>query len=310
MKIIISTVVPIYNEEGNILKLYKRLKPVLKKIHSKKHEIIFVNDGSMDESMKVLKRIRSKDKSVKIISFSRNFGHMQAIQAGLSTSTGEVVVVLDADLQDPPETILDMFKKYNEGYKVVYGIKTQRKENFLRKFLFNSFYKVLNLISSYKMPLDSGTFSLLDRSVVKIITNLNERNIYFSGLRYWAGFSQTGVVYKRGKRFSGKPASFQRLFSLALSGLLSFSYVPLRLASLLGLSTAFVAFIFILLVIALRLFFGFGLIGWASTLSAILLLGGIQLITLGIIGEYLARIYEEVKGRPQYIIEEKIGFKK
>lgn len=309
MKTKISAVVPIFNEEGNIEILYERTKTTFKKI-DKNFEIIFVNDGSFDNSKKLLLKIARKDKKVKVITFSRNFGHMSAINAGLSHSSGKKVVVMDADMQDPPNVIERMYRKSLEGYDVVYGIKKKRKEGFVRKFLFKSFYKILDRISSLSMPLDAGTFSILDRKIVDIIVDLPERNKYFSGLRAWAGFKQTGVVYERGKRHNGKEASLSRLFKLAMDGIVSFSFVPLRIASFLGFIFSAFAFILIIVLFVLKFFVNLGIVGWTSTISTVLFIGGIQLITLGIIGEYLARIYDEVKRRPEYIIEEKINFKK
>lgn len=303
----ISVVIPVFNEEKNIPLLYGRLKKVLGKI-SKNHELIFVDDGSGDKSFAKIDEIHKRDNKVKILRFSRNFGHMAAVNAGLANASGKKVVVMDADLQDPPEIIPKMYKKASAGYDVVYGIKTKRKEGFLRKFLFKSFYKVLNGIAQLKMPLDAGTFSVIDARVVKVLNSLPERNKYFSGLRAWAGFSQTGVVYRRGKRHAGKEASLKRLFNLAIDGLVSFSHLPLRVASFLGIFFAILSLLFIVGVFVARFVFGKGIVGWASTMSAILFIGSIQLITLGVIGEYLARIYDEVKGRPEYIVSRKIGF--
>lgn len=309
MNVKISAVVPIFNEEGNIEILYDRLKTTFKKI-DKNFEIVFVNDGSYDNSKKLLLKIAKKDKRVKIITFSRNFGHMSAINAGLVHSSGRKVAVMDADMQDPPNVIEKMYKKSLEGYDVVYGIKKKRKEGFIRKFLFKSFYKLLDKISSLSMPLDAGTFSILDRKIVDIIVDLPERNKYFSGLRAWAGFKQTGVVYERGKRYKGKEASLSRLFKLAMDGIVAFSFVPLKIASFLGFLFSAIAFVLIIVLFILKLFVNLGIVGWTSTISTILFIGGIQLITLGIIGEYLARIYDEVKRRPEYIIEEMINLKK
>lgn len=302
----ISAVIPVYNEEKNILELYTRLKKVLNKL-SYNHEIIFVNDGSKDKSLDTIQSLRKKDKKVKFISFSRNFGHMPALDAGLKAAKGEKVILMDADLQDPPEVIPKMYAKSNK-YDVVYGVKKDRKESAIMRLLFDSFYKILNNLSSYKMPPNAGTFSIINRKIATTLISLPEKNKYLSGLRAWTGFSQAGVVYERGARFAGKPQGIKGLLKLALNGLVSFSYLPLRLASILGFVTAATAFIFTIVVFILRLFFGFGLIGWASTMSALLLIGGVQLITLGIIGEYLARIYDEVKGRPEYIISQKVGF--
>lgn len=305
----ISAVVPIFNEEGNINILYKKLKDTFLKI-DRNFEIIFVNDGSYDNSFKILQKISRKDKKVKIISFSRNFGHMSALNAGLAYSSGQKVAVMDADMQDPPQVIIKMYKKSLEGYDVVYGVKKKRKESFFRVFLMKIFYKLLDKISNLKMPLDAGTFSILDRRVVDIIVNLPEKNKYFSGLRAWTGFKQTGVVYERAKRYKGKEASFARLFKLAMDGIVSFSFVPLKMASFLGFIFSVFAFVLIVVLFILKFFINLGIVGWTSTISTILFIGGIQLITLGIIGEYLARIYDEVKRRPEYIIQEKINFKK
>lgn len=305
----ISAVVPIFNEEGNINILYKKLKDTFLKI-DRNFEIIFVNDGSYDNSFKILQKISRKDKKVKIISFSRNFGHMSALNAGLAYSSGQKVAVMDADMQDPPQVIIKMYKKSLEGYDVVYGVKKKRKESFFRVFLMKIFYKLLDKISNLKMPLDAGTFSILDRRVVDIIVNLPEKNKYFSGLRAWTGFKQTGVVYERAKRYKGKEASFARLFKLAMDGIVSFSFVPLKMASFLGFIFSVFAFVLIVVLFILKFFVNLGIVGWTSTISTILFIGGIQLITLGIIGEYLARIYDEVKRRPEYIIERKINFQK
>lgn len=306
MSIKISVVIPVFNEEGNIPILYKRLKKTLNNI-SRNHEIIFVNDGSTDKTLTQIKKIRKKDRKVKFLSFSRNFGHMPAVTAGLKSASGTKVVLMDADLQDPPEIIEKMYRQSQKGYEVVYGIKTKRKEKALKKFLFSAFYRILDKISAYKMPLDAGTFSLINRRVINILTNLEEKNMYFSGLRSWVGFKQKGIAYEREKRFAGKPASFRKLLKLAMDGFVSFSYIPLRIASFLGFIFAFFAFLMIIFVIITRIFFQWGIVGWASTLSAVLFIGGVQLITLGIIGEYLARIYDQVKNRPEYIISGKGG---
>lgn len=309
MKIKISVVVPIFNEEGNINILYTKLRETLLKI-DRNYEIVFINDGSIDNSYKLLKTIGKKDKKVKILSFSRNFGHMSAINAGLELCGGERVVVMDADMQDPPFVIEKMYKKSLEGFDVVYGVKKKRKENFIRVYMMKVFYRLLSKISNVKIPLDAGTFSLITRKVVNHINELPERNKYYSGLRAWAGYNQTGVTYERAKRYKGKEASYARLFKLAMDQIVSFSFVPLKLASFLGFIFSFVAFLMIIVLFILKFFVNLGIVGWTSTITTILLIGGVQLITLGIIGEYLARIYDEVKHRPEYIVKEKINFKK
>lgn len=304
----LSVIIPVFNEGKNIQELHLRLRKVLKKIDGS-YEVIFVNDGSHDNSLTAIKALRTGDKRVKFISFSRNFGHMPAVSAGLKYSKGDKIVIMDADLQDPPEAIVDLYRKSKEGFDVVYGIKKKRKEGILKRFLFTSFYKIFNSVSPYKMPLDAGTFSIIDEKVANVLRNLPEKNKYISGLRFWAGFTQIGVVYERGRRKSGKAVSLIKLFKLAIDGIISFSFLPLRIASIFGFLCASIALISIILVLILRIFFGIGIVGWASTMSTILLMAGVQLITLGIIGEYLARIYDEVKGRPEYVISEKVGFK-
>lgn len=306
MQLDLSVVIPVFNEEKNIPILYQRLKKALSSI-SKRHEIIFINDGSSDNTHIVLKQLRQEDKAIKYMSFSRNFGHMAALNAGLENASGNKIVIMDADLQDPPEIISKMYKKSIEGFDVVYGIKTKRKEGVAKRVMFSLYYKILNKISSYKMPLDAGTFSIINHRVLETLKNIPERNKYFSGLRAWVGFKQTGVIYERAARYSGKPTSLKRLVSLAFDGFFSFSYIPLKIASLFGFMFAALAFAMIIFVIIARIFLHLGIVGWTSTISAILLIGGVQLITLGIIGEYLARIYDQVKNRPEYIISEKVG---
>src|SRR5258708_18003281 len=277
MAITLTVVIPVFNEEKNIPVLYHRLKKVLNQI-SDSHEIIFVDDGSVDSSLMVIKNLRIKDKKIKAISFSRNFGHMPAVIAGLNKSVGQKVVIMDADLQDPPEVITKMWKKSKDGFDVIYGVKKKRKEGILRKVLIKIFYRILNSISAYKMRLDAGSFSLIDKKVVLVLVSLPEKNKYLSGLRSWSGFRQTGIIYERGKRFEGKEASLRRLTKLALDGMVSFSYLPLRLATFLGFLCSILSILAIITVAILRIFFGVGLIGWASTITTILLLSSVQLI--------------------------------
>lgn len=304
----ISVVIPIFNEKDNIPDLYKRLHKVVSKI-TKSYEIIFVNDGSSDNSLAKIHELRKKNKSIKVINFSRNFGHMSAVSAGLKYSEGTKVVVMDADLQDPPEIISELYRK-SDKYDVVYAVKKNRKEGPTMTILFKAFYFIQSKLTALPIPTDAGTFSLIDRKVVNILNSLPEKNKFFSGLRAWSGYAQSSVVYERGKRVKGNRKSMSSLFSLALDGIFSFSYAPLRLASFLGFVFATISFVMIVLVLIARLFFGLGIVGWASTMTAVLFIGGIQLITLGIIGEYLARIYDEVKNRPEYVISETFGFSK
>lgn len=301
----LSVILPVHNEEANLQELYKRLSKSLKSITTS-YEIVFVDDGSSDSTEKKIKQIITKDKKVKLLVFSRNFGHMAAVSAGLHHTRGKKVVVMDADLQDPPEVIPELYKK-SKQFDIVYAVKNNRKESVLKRFLFRAFYRVIDKLTVLTMPANAGTFSLLDRKVVDLINKLPERNKYFSGLRVWTGYTQTKVDYERGARDRGSSKSIWQLFQLAFDGITSFSYLPLKLSSLLGFIIATFSFLMIIAVLIMRFYFDFGIVGWASTISVVLLIGGIQLITLGIIGEYLGRIYDEVKQRPEYVITKSYG---
>src|SRR3989344_1043562 len=274
------------------------------------HEIIFVDDGSRDKTLEILKAKAREDEKVKIISFSRNFGHPLAISAGLEHASGSAGIVMDSDLQDPPEVIKKFIARWREGYNVVYGVRRGRKEWFGKKLAYWAFYRILQNLSPLKMPLDSGDFSLFDRRVLEVIKKMPERNRFVRGLRTWAGFKQTGVEFERDVRFAGKTKyPFKKLLRLAADGIFSFSYLPLKIATFFGFIIALASFVAILAVLYLRIFAGsLPITGFASTIIVVLFLGGIQLITIGLLGEYVGRIYEEVKKRPLYVIEEKIGF--
>jgi polyisoprenyl-phosphate glycosyltransferase len=305
---LISIIVPIYNEEENIKEMYKRLASVLG-VREFNLEIICVDDGSVDNSLNILKELRAKDERLKIISFSRNFGHQVAVSAGLDFASGDAVAIADADLQDPPEIILEFLKKWQEGYKVAYGIRTKRKENMIKRFSYAFFYKILKFVSNITIPLDAGDFCLMDKEIVEVLKQLPERKRFIRGLRSWAGFKQIGVIYERAERFSGKTKySIGKLFGLAIDGIFSFSYLPLRLASWLGCIISVFSFLGILFVLYLRFFTNTTAPGFSTSVILILFLGGIQLLSLGIVGEYIGRIYEEVKKRPLYLIKEKDGF--
>ncbi|CAN5343718.1 glycosyltransferase family 2 protein [soil metagenome] len=301
----LSIILPVYNEEENIFELYHRLTETLDNQISGGIEILFVNDGSGDNSENVIAELRKKDSRVKLINFSRNFGHQAAITAGIDYSTG-AVVIMDADLQDPPEVLIPMLEAWRDGAEVVYAVREKREEDdFLKKNLARSFYRVLQLIAHIDIPLDSGDFCLLDRKVVNQLKAMPEKNRFLRGLRSWVGFRQTAVTFKRPARFAGKAKyTFKQSFRLALNGIFAFSSFPLRLA-------AYVGFITCLAALSL-LFYAFGAYffdvrvqrGWTSLLVVVLLVSGIQLILLGSIGEYIARIYDEVKQRPNYIVRE------
>lgn len=303
-----SIVIPIFNEQETIPELYRRLKNVIEKLDCDV-EIIFIDDGSRDNSFQKLVELNCKDNSVKIIQFSRNFGHQIAISAGLDHAQGDAVILMDGDLQDPPELIPTLISKWKEGNEVVYTIKRSRKENFLKRFAFHSFYVILKYFSLIKIPMEAGHFSLMDKKVIDVFRRMQERNRYVSGMRAWIGFKQVGIEFDREARFAGKPQmTFAKLLSMALDGLISFSKVPLRLAIYIGLLSALVSFIGGLYVIYEKLFTDKAILGWASTIVSITFLGGLILLTLGIIGEYIGRIYDEVKQRPLYIIKDKVGF--
>lgn len=302
---LISIVVPVFNEAKNVNMLYIELKKVVIKF---KYEIIFVNDGSSDSSERIIKKIRTKDNRVKLISLSRNFGHQIAITCGLDFSNGDATIIMDADLQDPPNIIPKLIAKWHEGYDVVYCIRNKREgENYLKIVTAMIFYKLVNLLSGTKIPYNVGDFRLVSRRVVDVLKITREYQRFLRGMITWVGFSQTGVEFDRAERFSGHSKySTISMIKLAIDGLLSFSFFPLRIASFLGIITATGAIIFIFYTIYLKAG-GTTVKGWSSTIVIILFLGSIQLIAIGIIGEYMGRIYEEVKKRPLYIISTSLG---
>ncbi len=298
-----SIVIPIYNEEMNIEELYNRLKKV-QHLFTNPFEIIFTNDGSTDNSLYILKTLASSDKNVKIIDLSRNFGHQIAIKAGLSFATGDATIIMDGDLQDPPELVERLTKKWQEGYHVVYAIRKTRKERFLLRFLYTSFYRLLKMMSKISIPLDAGDFCLMDKKIVDILVAMPESNPFIRGLRSWAGYNQIGIEYDRQERFKGRAKyTFLKLLRLALDGILSFSDIPLRISAIFGFIISGVSILLIISLFIKRLPVP------GTTLIAVLVLfiGGVQLITIGILGEYMGRIYEESKKRPSFLIKEKIN---
>jgi len=302
-----SIIIPIYNEENILPELHQRLEKVAAHLDGPV-EVILIDDGSKDRSFEIMKELHARDPRIKSVRLSRNFGHQIAISAGLDLAGGTAVILMDGDLQDPPELLPEMIARWKEGNQVVYTVKKSRKENKLKRFAFKSFYRILHALSTVEIPMDAGNFSLLDRRVVDILRKMPERNRYISGLRAWSGFRQTAVYYDRDPRFAGKPQmSLGRLVQLALDGIFSFSNVPLRLAIYLGLATAFLSFGIGLWAISARLFTDKAVLGWASTIISILFVGGMILFTLGVIGEYISRIYEEVKNRPLYVVQETVG---
>ena len=302
----ISVVVPIYNEEGNIPQMYERLTKVLSEICSS-YEIIFVNDFSKDNSLQLIKELSSKDKSIKYISFSRNFGHQVAVSAGLDYSKGQAVAIIDGDLQDPPELIKEMYAKYKGGYKVVYAKRSARKGvNIFKKSAYKLFYRILDKLTDIKIPLDTGDFRLIDRVIVKHLQQMPERNKFIRGQIAWIGYKQTFVEYVRDARFSGETGySFSKLMKLAIDGITGFSSRPLKFASHMGIIVSLFSFCIIVYALISQYFLNTPpLRGWTSMIISFSFIGGVQLITIGIIGEYISRINNDVRKRPLYIVEE------
>ena len=305
-----SFIVPIYNEAENILEMYRRISEVMNKMDGKA-ELCFVNDGSRDLSLKIISELHQKDSRVVYLSLARNFGHQIAVTAGLNFVRGEVAVILDADLQDPPELITEMVELWKQGYHIVYAQRIKRsQESWLKRLTAYAFYRILQRLADVTIPTDAGDFCLLDRQVVNVLNKIPERNRYLRGLRSWVGFNQTAIRFERDPRFAGDPKyTFGKSFALAVNGIVSFSKVPLRISTYLGLLAAFVSLLMCLLVLYWRVFTpNSPLTGVTIILMAIFFLGAVQLISIGILGEYIGRIYEEVKQRPLYVLSEVAGF--
>lgn len=307
----ISIVAPVYNEEQVLPELRRRVAGVMDAL-GEPWELVLVNDGSRDRSAAVIAELHQQDPRVKGISFSRNFGFQIAVTAGLDFASGDAVILTDADLQDPPELYPDMIAKWREGFDVVYGVRVSRVgETRFKLWTAKLFYRLIRRITKIDIPLDTGDFRLMDRRVVKAIRSMPERNRFLRGMVPWVGFRQTGVPYERASRYAGesKFSSVRQMLPFALDAITSFSYLPLQLATYLGFFMAGLAALAIVAVVLVRLFGPSApLLGQATTLVAVLFLGGVQLICLGIIGEYLGRIYDEVKGRPLYLIDQLWGF--
>ncbi|HMD14755.1 MAG TPA: glycosyltransferase family 2 protein, partial [Bacteroidota bacterium] len=299
-----SIVIPIYNEHETIPELHRRLAGVMNSL-GESSEVIFVDDGSADESFRLLTDLHAKDSRFKVLRFSRNFGHQMAISAGIDHASGDAVILMDGDLQDPPEIVPRFLSKWREGFEVVYAIRKKRKENIFKRAAYASFYRILRFLSYLDIPLDSGDFCLMDKKVVTVIRDLRERSRFVRGLRTWAGFKQVGLEYERDARYAGDPKyTFTKLMKLAYDGLLSFSVVPLRMAVYTGFGFATIAFLGGLFIIYRKLVNEIDVVGWASTIVILTFLGGLILMTLGVIGEYVGRIYDEVKQRPLYVVRD------
>lgn len=305
-----SLIIPIYNESETISELYRRVTQIMATLDGQV-ELILIDDGSQDDSLIQIRNLQAKDERVCYLSFARNFGHQVAVTAGLNFARGQVVIVLDADLQDPPELIPAMVDCWQQGYQVVYAQRTRRRqENWFKRWTAFWFYRLLNRLADVNIPTDTGDFCLMDRRVVDILNTMPERSRYIRGLRSWVGFKQTAVQFERDPRFAGEVKyTFRKSLRLAINSILAFSSVPLRLATYLGLVTAVLALLMILMVLYWRFVEpGSRLIGYTIIAVAVFFLGAVQLICIGILGEYIGRIYEEVKGRPLYTLKEVVGF--
>ncbi|MBF0277214.1 MAG: glycosyltransferase family 2 protein [SAR324 cluster bacterium] len=306
---LISIVAPVFCEEIIIEETYRQLTGVLQAMDHYQYELIFVNDGSTDQTHSILKKIAERDHHLKVISFSRNFGHQMAITAGIEKARGHAVITIDSDLQDPPALIPQMIELWEAGNEVVYAKRTERQgETYFKKISAVFFYKFLNYLSNIEIPENTGDFRLLDRKVVDVINNLEEHNRFIRGLVSWVGYRQVAIEYVRQPRLAGKSKySLGKMLRFAIDALLSFSNKPLRLALNLGFFSIVIAFLVLIYGLVMH-WVGNTIRGWTSTLVTILFLGGVQLFTVGIIGEYLSRMYDDLKGRPLYVIDEELNF--
>lgn len=304
-EIVYTLIAPIFNEKENLPVLYERIVNVMQQT-GESWELILVDDGSTDGSTDMIRELGQHDERVRAVIFARNFGHQIAVTAGLDYSRGQSVTIIDADLQDPPEVILEMSKKWREGYQVIYAVRAEREgETWFKTFTASLFYRLIYRITDVKIPLDTGDFRMMDRKVVNVMNTMREHHRFLRGMSAWVGFKQIGVSYKRAARFSGETKyPFKKMFKLALNAITGFSYVPLQLATYLGFIAAGISIIAIPIVTILRIAGSQSFFGQATTLVAVLFFGGVQLISLGILGEYIGRIYDEVKGRPLYIVSE------
>lgn len=305
-----SVVIPVYNEEEVINECYSRINYVMNST-GESYEIIFVNDGSKDKTFDLLSKICENDKKIKLIDFSRNFGHQSAITAGMNFSSGKAVIVIDADLQDPPEVILDMIKKWKEGYKVVYGKRLKREgESIFKRATAKIFYRLLRKLTEFDIPVDAGDFRLIDRCVCDALNKMDEKNRYVRGIISWLGFKTTSVEFVREKRFAGKTKyPLKKMIKFASDAVVSFSYKPLRITSYLGLLLSGFSFLYLICAIFFKLFNVIDTVPvWMSIVAISLFFNGIVLLVLGIMGEYVGRIYDEVKARPLYVVNEFVNF--
>ena len=309
MSIEISLIIPMYNEEDNIETLFKRVIDTLEKLKLT-YEIICVNDGSKDRTLEILINYHQTNQAIKVVNLSRNFGKDIALTAGIDCAHGNAVIPIDADLQDPPELIGEMIQKWQEGYDIVYATRESRQgETWFKRFTANIFYILLDKITKVHIPKNTGDFRLLDRQVVEAIKRLPERTRFMKGIFAWVGFKSISIVFERQPRLQGNTKwNYWKLWNFALDGITSFSVLPLKVWTYMGLVISIISLVYASFLVIRTIFFGIDVPGYASLMVTILFLGGIQLITLGIIGEYLGRVYEEIKGRPLYLVRDLYGF--
>jgi polyisoprenyl-phosphate glycosyltransferase len=305
MKPLYSIVAPVFNEIGNVPEFYRRVKETMDTT-GEPWELVLVDDGSSDGSTDKIRELAAHDNHVRPVIFARNFGHQIAVTAGLDYSRGQAVVIIDSDLQDPPEAILDLIAKWHAGYEVVYAVRSEREgETWFKLFTASMFYRLIYRITDVNIPMDTGDFRLLDRKVVDVLNQMRERHRFLRGMSVWVGFKQTGVNYRRAARFSGETKyPLRKMVKFASDAITSFSYFPLQMAMYLGFFAAGLSILAIPVVAIMRIMGSHAFIGQATTLIAVLFLGGVQLISLGILGEYVGRLFDEAKGRPLYIVRE------
>lgn len=301
----ISVIIPVYNEEKNIQNLYDRLSQVMQNL-GVTYELIFVNDGSKDASIGLIKVLSNKNKEVKYIDFSRNFGHQIAVTAGLDKTSGDAVVIIDADLQDPPELIAEMYQKRKEGFEVIYAKRKNRKgESFLKLLTARVFYRLLAKMTSISIPVDTGDFRMIDKKIVEVLREMPEKNKYLRGQISWVGFNQTFVEYDRQERQAGATGyTYRKMLHFALDGITAFSDVPLKIVTYFGFMVSIIAFFVAIYALLAKFVWENSVPGWTSLMIAILFIGGIQMIAIGIIGEYLSRMNHNIRNRPLYIIRD------
>lgn len=302
----LSVIIPIYNEEGNIAKLFSRLHQVILKLNLKEVEYIFINDGSKDRSLELIKELAQREPTVKYINLSRNFGHQIAVSAGLDNSKGDAVVIIDADLQDPPELIEDLYRKLLNGNEVVYAKRRSRQgEGPMKKLTAKLFYRILRNVTSINIPVDTGDFRIIDRKIVDVLKNMPEQQKFLRGQISWIGFNQTYVEYDRDERTAGKTGyTYKKMIRLALDGITSFSNFPLKIVTVAGFVVSGISFFMILYALYSRFISKDYQPGWASLMITVLFIGGIQLIGIGIIGEYISRMSANIRNRPLYVVRE------